>query len=123
MAEPQPNTNPDEGSGTEIPQTKTIVAFLAEHRQGGLANEASEQLAEVTEAARRLGKKGSLTITITVDPIKDNSAGLVNVSDEIKAKIPKEPTPGSTFFTDERGNLSRRDPRQPEITGLRDASK
>jgi hypothetical protein len=112
----------DASDSSAPPPLKPFGAFLHEHRGAGLHNEAGEKLAEVVAAVIEHGKKGSLTLTINVEPQKGDG-NLVIVTDEVKAKVPKAPSPASAFFSDDHGNLSRRDPRQPEITGLRDASE
>ncbi len=106
---------------TDAPAVKPFGAFLHEHRGAGLHNEAGEKLAEVVAAVIELQKKGSLTIQIEVAPADGDTHSVV-VTDALKAKVPQPTPPASRFFSDDHGNLSRRDPRQPELTGLRDAS-
>ena len=105
---------------TEIPTTKPFGTFLQEHRKQGLHNEASEGLQEVVAAVKEHKKGGSLTITIDVKPGEVD--GTLVVSDKVKVKAPEAERPTSLFYSDSRGNLSRRDPRQSELPGVRDAS-
>lgn len=51
--------------------------------------------------------------------MKGDSQVLV-VSDEIKIKLPEFSRPASVFYSDEQGNLSRSNPDQPELAGLRE---
>ena len=106
----------------ENPPVKPLSAILMEHRGGGLHNEASEELQKVVAAVKETQKKGSLTITINVEPAKDDEMSVV-LMDALSAKAPRPSTKPSRWFTDEHGNVSRSDPRQPQITGLRDASR
>ena len=91
---------------------KPFAAWLQEHRSGGLHQELSEALAEVARAVSEHEKVGSLTVTIKLEP---NGVGTVIVTDELKTKVPEPARPASLFFTDAGGNLSRRNPRQPEL--------
>ena len=123
MAEPaaemQSGEEPETTEATPAPMQAAV--FLQQHRSGGLHNELGEEIAAVTAAVIEHQKKGSVTVTLTISPTKDDPRAVV-VYDELKAKVPKATPLPSRFFTDEHGTLSRRDPRQPELTGLRDAS-
>lgn len=103
------------------PPVKTVSSILMEHRGGGLHNEASEELQGVVKAVKDTQKKGSLTITISVEPAKDDEDSVV-LSDTLKVSAPRPTTKPSRWFTDEHGNVSRTNPRQGEISGLRDVS-
>jgi hypothetical protein len=102
----------------DIPPVKPLSAILMEHRNGGLHNEASEELQKVVAAVKETQKKGSLTITIAVEPAKDDEMSVV-LMDSLSAKAPRPSTKPSRWFTDDHGNVSRTDPRQQELSGLR----
>lgn len=106
----------------ETPPVKPLSAVLMEHRGGGLHNEASEELQKVVAAVKETQRKGSLTITISVEPAKDDEMSVV-LSDALNAKAPRPATKPSRWFTDDHGNVSRTDPRQQEIGGLRAVGK
>lgn len=110
---------PDEGTPAERPQVKPFGSFLQESRRGVLHTELSEQFADLVAACRTHGKKGSLTLTITVAPNKDGET--LMIGDDLKVKAPQGERPASVFWADEHGNVSTRNPRQPELP-LRDAS-
>ncbi len=97
----------------ERPATKPFALFLQETREGALHAELSERLAEITQAALTHGRKGSLTLSITVAPNKDGVT--LTVSDDLKVKLPEGDRGAAVFWADEHGNLSRRNPRQPEL--------
>jgi|GEM_PF-5110975 len=120
MAEPAAavKDSTDEAAPTPV---KTVSSILMEHRGGGLHNEASEELQTVVKAVKDTQKKGSLTITISVEPAKDDEDSVV-LSDTLKVNAPRPTTKPSRWFTDDHGNVSRTNPRQSEITGLRDVS-
>lgn len=104
---------------TTIATTKPFNTFLNEHRAAGLHNELSEELQRVVAAVLAQRKKGSLTMTIGIAPSDVN--GAVVVTDKVVSKPPEPDRDPSLFFSDGSGNLSRRDPRQPELP-IRDAS-
>lgn len=51
------------------------------------------------------------------------SGGAIEITDEIKARIPEMPRGTSLFFATPEGNLQRNDPRQGELEGLRRVNK
>lgn len=93
---------------------KPFSQFLVEQRQGGLHSELSEKLSELVAAVAEHGKPGSLTLQISVKPIKE-SLDQYLVIDDVKIKAPSGERAASLFFADSRGNLSRSDPRQPQL--------
>lgn len=103
---------PDPDTPAAPAAVKPFAAWLQEHRSGGLHQELSEALAEVARAVSLHDKTGTVTVQIKLAP---NGANTVIVTDEIKTKVPEAARPASLFFTDAGGNLSRRDPRQPEL--------
>lgn len=114
-----PETGAAAAAGTENDEetakpTTRLDTVLREHRGGGLHNEISEELADLVATCRALKKKGSLTVTLNIEPDKADDRQVI-ISDDVKVKAPKAPTQPSRFFSDDAGNLSRRDPRQPEL--------
>lgn len=101
------------------PDTATATAprpftqWLQEQRGGNLHGELSEQLQQLVQAVTEHGKNGSLTLVVHVKPA-GNGVNLL-VSDDVKVKAPQPERPVALFFADDEGNLSRRDPRQPEL--------
>lgn len=102
-----PATNPDP------PAVRPFGAFLQEQRGGILHSELSRELAGIVQAVNEHGKTGTLTLKIKISPSKID--GAVEVEDEVAAKPPEAPRDAALFFSDDDGNLSRRDPRQPEL--------
>lgn len=88
-----------------------IITTLTEQRKGRMANEASEALSRVVKACRETGKKGSVTIKLSIRP----TASEMMVSDEITEKVPRPDAAASVFYDDDEGNLSRTDPNQEEL--------
>lgn len=103
----------------EDPQIKPFAAILRDLNGGRTHDELSEALWELNAKVRETGKKGSLQLTLTVEPTKGDTY-MLTVSDDINCKPPKPARRPSVFFDDGHGNLSRSNPNQPELDGLRE---
>lgn len=87
-----------------------------------LGEEATEALNDLVHATTETGKAGSLTLTIKMKPI-GGKAGQMELETDVKAKLP-QPTKGKTIlFTTVDNNLSRQDPRQQTLDGVRDVNQ
>lgn len=97
-------------------ETADIAAWLAGHLNGRTAEELSAEFHQLLEAVRAHGKKGQLTITITVEPPANGvESAPMPIGVESTVKAPK-PTPvKSLYFLDDDGNPVREDPRQLAI--------
>jgi hypothetical protein len=92
--------------------------FLNEHRHGALHAEVSDALNELVQAVVGIGRAGSLTVTINIKPA-GSTHEQVFVGDDVKLKLPSPDREEAICFVDADANLTRRDPRQPELPGLR----
>lgn len=102
--------------------TAEVVPFpevLAQLRKGAAVDEFTAQLAELVQAVTYTGKKGSLTLKLAVAP-SDSDSSAVEIVDDLKADVPKPKQPTSLFFADDRGSLTRHDPRQRKFDGMED---
>lgn len=88
-----------------------IIQTLSEQRKGRFAAEATEALAAVVKACRATGKKGSLTIKLTIRPTSTE----MMVTDDVDPNIPKADSAACVFYDTEDGLLSRTDPDQTEL--------
>lgn len=95
---------------------KPFNLFLPEMRFGETVAELTEKMNELVAAVGNTNKTGSITLTIKLKPA---GGGAIEITDEIKAKIPTLPRGTSLFFATPEGNLQRNDPRQGELDGLR----
>lgn len=98
-------------------QVRPAAAVLQEIGAGTLHTRLSEQLADLTTAVTETGKKGTLTIQLTVAPIKAGNTSTLVVTGKSVLKAPEgdSETPSSVFFPDRDGNLTREDPNQPQL--------
>lgn len=115
------HTNRRTGEVVDDPTVRPFADWLREQGEGKTHDELSEALYDLVARVTDTGRKGTLTLTITVEPMKKSDEVLV-ISDEIKLKLPEFDRPVSVFYTDDQGNLIRNNPNQPELAGLRDVS-
>ena len=99
---------------TVTDEPRDFAAFLVEQSQGRTHAELSEGLRDLVARVIDTGKKGSITLTVAVAPMKDNTGVLV-VSDVIKLNLPEHDRSASIFWPDQAGNLVRNDPNQASI--------
>lgn len=93
---------------------------LRDLRDGRFLDDLSNEMNELVRQVRTTDKPGKLNIEIDIKP-NNGDASSVTVSDTIKVAPPKLKR-ATLFFTTTESNLSRRDPRQPELPNLADVS-
>lgn len=93
-------------------QVRPFADFLLDHRQGRTHTDLSEALVELVEAVQETGKKGSLSLTLTVKP---EGSRQVLVTDKVAVKAPEGERDASFFFIDDDANLTRDNPTQPHL--------
>lgn len=99
-------------------EVRPFAAVLQEIRKGNLHAELSLAVQEVVRAVKDTNKAGSVTLTLQIKPLKDNP-DVLTVLDDVKVKRPVETRKPSIYFGDDEGNLTRSDPRQDPIPGVR----
>lgn len=95
---------------------KEFAETLKQLRYGTLHDELTDALAEAVEAATRTGKKAKLAVVLTLNPMR---SGQVEITDDLKLTLPEEQKGSTIMFATPENNLSRDDPRQGQIEGLR----
>lgn len=95
-------------------QVRPFAAVLQDLAKGRVHTDLSTQLADLTAAVGETGRKGTLTLTITVEPAGKGAEALT-VSARVAAKPPVAGPPPTVFFADQAGNLTRHDPNQPTL--------
>lgn len=91
----------------------TFTEFLTGHDGGSGDAEAARQLRELAAAVGITGKKGTVTVTVMLEPMSSNGALVASVA--VTSKVPQEPPPAGIYFADSRGNLHADDPGQPGL--------
>ncbi len=74
----------------------------------------NERLADLVQAVTATGKKGTLTVTLTVSPFEGSVDTLV-VSDKVRTTRPEVEAKPSILFPTTDGGLTKADPNQPEF--------
>lgn len=83
--------------------------------------EASEALAKCTASALEHGKKATLTITLSIEPLKDHDEA-VQIVDTIDTKLPRAKRKARMLFATPEGMLTTERADQDSFTFERDAS-
>jgi hypothetical protein len=109
---------------TTQPETQhddEFAVFLVQHSRGEAHAQISGELRELLSAVQEHGRKGSLTIKVSVEPPKghvDGAPVLVAIESEVKA--PRPIAPPAMYFVDDEGRPTRNDPRQMQAFDVRD---
>jgi len=93
-------------------QVQPFAGILQKIGKGVAHTRISEAMQQLVVAVTETGKKGTLTLTVTVEQMKD--AETLSVSANCTVKLPQEQQ-ASIFYADEAGNLTRNDPRQTAV--------
>lgn len=108
----------DEDVKEDARQTKPFAGFLQEHNRGAGHRHASEALQRVVAAVQDTGKKGSVVVTVNLEPMKGNDDALLTTVNVVE-KIPVTPPKAAVFYADADHNLQRTDPQQLQFEGLK----
>jgi hypothetical protein len=99
---------------------KPFTDTLNHMRFGTLSEDLTKALHELTQKCADTGRSGKLTLELQLKPGK---GGQIEVFDDIRVKLPKEERGSTILFATPEGNLTREDPRQMQIEGLRTVDK
>ena len=108
--------DPTTGLVVDDPQIRPAADVLRDLAKGKTHDELSEAIWDLRQRVAETGKAGSVTLTISMKPLKENPDMIV-VEDEIRLKLPEFPRQPSVFYADRQGNLSRQNPMQDELPG------
>lgn len=82
-------------------------------------DEISEGLWDLIQRVEETRKKGKITLTVMVEPMPKSDGHVLVVRDNIALTLPEFDREPAIAYIDKNGNLSRSDPNQPELSGLR----
>ena len=105
-------SNPDPGT------VRPFADFLLELNNGGTHGEVSDALHNLIASATETGKKGAITLTISVEPAKGNS-DLLMTSGTVATKFPRMEPRKSALYVTADGNLSVDNPKQLSFESLK----
>jgi hypothetical protein len=101
----------------DAPRIRPFADFLREHGRGRTHDELGEALHTLIARVKDTGKKGSVTLTVVVEPMKKDDR-MVVVGDKIAIKLPEHDRPAGVWFVGLDGNLQRDDPDQLSFESL-----
>lgn len=84
-------------------------------RKGAFAESFQTELRHLVDAVRDTGKKGSITVTLTIEPAGKGEEVALSIADKITVKLPSPQTGTTLMYATADGDLSRRDPRQHDV--------
>lgn len=93
----------------------SFALTLQEQRKGELLKELSLRFSEVVAAVRDNKRPGSLTLKLTVAPVKEGEGELVTLDDDINCKMPKPPKRRGIYYITDDARLSKDNPNQEEF--------
>lgn len=99
---------------------KSFFDTLKTLRKGKTIVELDDAMGELAEKVKRTGRPGELILRIKVKPIGKGEVDQVNIEDDVVMKLPKFERGVTMFFVDDDNSFVRTDPRQGELTGLRE---
>lgn len=92
---------------------RSLFDVFAGIRGGTVLNEANRDLIALIQSVRATGKKGSITLTLTVAPDSDKSdENLLELVPDYKVKAPIPPRGKGLYYATQDGGLTKEDPRQ-----------
>lgn len=97
----------------ELPSNSFLSVLQRKELQEGLLTQGSEELAKLALAVKQTKKKGSLSLTLLIEPQK---GGAISVSAAFVNKAPSTaPQQTTIFFVAKNGALVRDNPDQHEL--------
>lgn len=92
------------------------IDVLGALRRGAFKKSFQDELRQLVDAVRSTGKKGTITVTLTVESVgvADDDMSL-SIGDKIAVKLPQPSTGSTLMYVTANGDLSRRDPRQHDL--------
>lgn len=95
-----------------------FLKTLSEVDNGALIEDCLVELNHLVDSVRDTGRKGKFTLELEIEPLKGDSF-VLTISGKPVIKLPATRQHTSIMYPLEGGNLSRKDPRQPDIFELR----
>lgn len=97
-----------------------FIDTVRELRGGETLQDLADELQGLVCAVRQAGRPGKLVFTLTVKPASKGNVDTLLLEDAIVIKAPVLDRACTIMFATANNILSRQDPRQPELSGLRE---
>lgn len=110
---PATRIDPETGEVLDERIGMEFVDFISRHQRGALNKDATDALDELVKAVFEVGKKGSLTLTISVEPLEDLVDPTLTIEAEVKIRPPKRKAASAPYFLQTNdGQFSRQQPQE-----------
>ncbi len=100
-------------------RTRPFADFLADHNGGQGHRQAGEALQRLVAAVLDTGKKGTVTLKVTVGTM-DGADNTLVTTIEVAEKLPAVAPKPQVFYADDDNNLTRSDPNQLVFDSLKE---
>lgn len=101
---------------SDQPAPQAFAVFIQDAFGGHAHADASRALAKLFQEVKRHGKKGSIALTISVEPAKKGSeVDAVSLAYEVTSKLPQARSVSDFMFLTEEGRAQRNHPRQSAL--------
>ena len=101
---------------------RNAMVTLTALREGQVMIELAQAFHDAAQAVKHHNKPAKVTLEVTIAPIKNVGANLVEhpivMQAEVSTKLPKEELPSTIFFVDEEGPSRHASERQPSFPGV-----
>lgn len=97
-----------------------FMTTLKDLRQGLALDDLGDQLVSLVAHVRSTGRPGKLLLALTVKPASKGNTDVLAIEDAVTVKLPKAETGSTILYATSDNTLSRKDPKQPELSGLRE---
>lgn len=98
-----------------------FIRTAGELRGGLFLEEVSGELNLLVAAVRDTARGGKLIITLAIKPASKDANVLV-IEDSVTVKMPRNERGNTILFATNKNTLQRNDPRQPELSGMREVT-
>ncbi len=88
-------------------QANPGIKMLAQLRDGGVVTELTDKFGQAIAAVKRTGAKGRLTLELAILPDDKGEVRTVDITAEVKVKLPERKKRATTFFVVGEQSLSR----------------
>ena len=98
----------------EATDGKAFITMLQAINRGMLLHDIDDAMRELVCAIQEQGKKGTLTLTIDMQPDKQ-APDVMRITPKVKIKKPEPPAGVALFWPSADGRLERHDPKQRQL--------
>jgi hypothetical protein len=95
-----------------------FAAWLVSERGGQFLREVNESFGALLDDVESIGKKGTMRLTLAVDPRTDQLVPAFDITPDVEIKSPRADRWQSLYFRHKDGSVSRQDPTAQALPGM-----